>query len=124
MDVILPHLVGDYILQTHHQANEKTKRAGPALAHAVTYTAAYIPLTRNWRALAVIGVTHYAIDRYRLARHLVWAKNQFAPAAYRPGHTVTGYPDDTPPWLGFWLLIAADNTLHLLINTTALKRWK
>jgi hypothetical protein len=124
MDELLAHLVGDYILQTHHQANEKTKHAGPALAHAVTYTTAYIPLTRNWRALTVIGVTHYAIDRYRLARHLVWAKNQFAPQSYRPGHTATGYPEDAPPWLAFWLLIAADNTLHLLINTTALKRWK
>jgi hypothetical protein len=123
MNTLLAHLVGDYIFQTHHQASEKTKRWGPAVAHAATYTAAYLPLTRNFKALVVIGGSHVLIDRYRLARHIVWAKNQFAPEAYRPEHTATGYPDDTPPWLSFWLLIAADNTLHLLINHIALKRW-
>jgi hypothetical protein len=116
-------MAGDYLLQTHHQATVKTQEWGPALLHAATYTAAHLPLTRNWRALTVIGVTHAVIDRYRLARHVVWAKNQLAPAEYRPTHTATGYPEDTPPWLAFWLLIAADNTLHLAINSVAIKRW-
>jgi hypothetical protein len=115
----LAHLVGDYLLQTHHQAVRKTQAWGPALAHAATYTAAHLPVTRDPRRLAVIGVTHAVIDRYRLARHVVWAKNQLAPAAYRPPHTATGYPEDAPPWLAFWLLIAADNVLHLLLNAAA-----
>ena len=123
MSAGLAHLVGDYLIQTHHQATEKTRAWGPALAHAATYTAAHLPLTRSWKALAVIGGTHALIDRYRLARHVVWAKNQLAPASHRPGHTATGYPEDTPPWLAVWLMIAADNTLHLLINTWALRRW-
>lgn len=123
MSAVLAHMVGDYVLQTHHQATTKTQRWGPALAHAATYTAAHLPITRSWRALAVIGITHAVIDRYRLARHVVWAKNQLAPAEYRPGHTATGYPEDAPPWLAFWLLIAADNTLHLAINAAALARW-
>ena len=123
MNTILAHMVGDYLLQTHHQATEKTQRWGPAIAHATTYTAAHLPLTRNWKALAVIGVTHAVIDRYRLAKHVIWAKNQFAPIEYRPPHTATGYPEDTPPWLAVWLLIAADNTIHLLINTMVLARW-
>lgn len=33
----------------------------------------------------------------------------------------TGYPSDLPPWLSVWLLIAADNTLHLICNYLALK---
>jgi hypothetical protein len=123
-DLLLAHLAGDYLLQTHHQATEKTRAWGPALAHAATYTAAYMPVTRSPKALAVIGVTHAVIDRYRLARHVVWAKNQLAPASYRPPHTATGYPEDTPPWLAVWLMIAADNTLHLLLNRWALARWK
>lgn len=119
-DQLLAHLVGDYLLQTHHQATAKTSAWGPALAHAATYTVAHLPLTRSpWR-LAIIGGTHAVIDRYRLARHVVWAKNQLAPAAYRPGHTPTGYPEETPAWLAVWLLIAADNTMHLLINRLAL----
>ncbi len=32
----------------------------------------------------------------------------------------TGYPSATPAWLAVWLLIIADNTLHLLINHYAL----
>lgn len=119
--LILAHLAGDYLLQTHHQAVEKTRSWGPALAHAATYTACYLPLTRSpWR-LGVIGGTHAVIDRYRLARHVVWAKNQFAPKDHRPGHTATGYPAETPDWLAVWLLIAADNTLHLLINAAVLE---
>jgi hypothetical protein len=115
----LAHLAGDYLLQTHHQAVRKTAAWGPALAHAATYTAAHLPVTRSpWR-LAVIGVTHAVIDRYRLARHVVWAKNQLAPAAHRPPHTATGYAEDVPPWLAVWLLIAADNCIHLLLNVAA-----
>lgn len=118
---ILAHLVGDYLIQTHYQATEKTKSWGPALTHAATYTACHLPLTRSpWR-LAVIGGTHAVIDRYRLARHVVWAKNQLAPKSFRPGHTPTGYPAGTPDWLAVWLMIIADNTLHLLINAAVLE---
>jgi hypothetical protein len=120
--IILAHLTGDYLVQTHHQAVEKTGAWGPALAHAVTYTACHLPLTRSpWR-LALIGGTHAVIDRYRLAKHVVWAKNQLAPASHRPPHTATGYPEETPAWLATWLMIAADNTLHLLINAAVLHR--
>jgi hypothetical protein len=75
-------------------------------------------VTRSpWR-LAVIGGSHAVIDRYRLARWVCWLKNQAAPADYRPllvGDT--GYPQNAPDWLTVWLMIAADNTLHLLMNT-------
>jgi hypothetical protein len=117
--LVLAHLIGDYLVQTHHQAQRKTEAWGPALAHAATYTAAHLLVTRSpWRLL-VIGGTHAVIDRYRLAKHAVWLKNQAAPAAYRPPHTATGYPEDTPPWMSVWLMIAADNTLHLAVNVLA-----
>lgn len=122
MDQLLAHLTGDYLLQTHHQATQKVHRWGPALAHALTYTVPFAVLTRSPARLGVILGSHAVIDRYRLARHIVWAKNQLAPRDYRPGHTATGYPGDTPDWLAVWLLIAADNTLHLLINRLALPR--
>jgi hypothetical protein len=129
VDELLAHFVGDYVVQTHHQAVRKTEAWGPALAHAATYTACHLPLTRSWKALAVIGGTHAVIDRYRLARWLVWAKNQAAPRQYRPAVWEvraaggTGYPIQTPPWLAVWLMIAADNTTHLLLNRWALRRW-
>lgn len=123
VDAVLAHLAGDYLAQSHWMATEKVKAHTPAAAHALAYTACFLPLTRSWKALGVIGGTHFVIDRYRLAKHVVWAKNQVAPAAFRPQHTATGYADDVPPWLAVWLLIVADNTMHLAINRWALKRW-
>ena len=116
----LAHLVGDYVVQSHWMATRKTSRFLPALVHAATYTVCFLPLTRDPRRLAVIGGTHLLIDRYRLARHVTWLKNQIGPRGERAGHTATGYPDGTPDWLAVWLMIVADNTLHLLINHAAL----
>jgi hypothetical protein len=120
---VIAHFVGDYLIQSHWMATEKTKRWLPAVVHAVTYTLPFLLITRSPWALAVICVTHAVIDRYRLARHVCWLKNQAAPASHRPrwrDASATGYPSDTPAWLSVWLLIIADNTLHVLINSAAL----
>jgi len=82
----------------------------------------FVAVTRSPVALAVIVVTHAVIDRYRLARHVVWVKNHLAPAGFTPPWAeckATGYPPDTPVWLAVWLLIIADNTIHLLINAAS-----
>lgn len=118
---ILAHLVGDYILQSHWMAQEKGKSSVAAGVHAVTYTLPYLLLTLNPLALAIICWTHFAIDRWRLARFVVWAKNQIGPKRYAWADcSGTGYPSDVPPWLAVWLLIIADNTLHLICNGVAL----
>jgi hypothetical protein len=101
-------------------ASEKTSHWLPAALHAATYTLCFLPLTRDPRRLAVIGGTHYLIDRYRLARHLIWAKNQLAPKDQRPAHTPTGFAADKPEWLAFWLMIIFDNSVHLVLNRLAL----
>ncbi len=115
----MAHMVGDYLIQSHWMAVEKTKRWWPAIAHAVTYGLPFLLVTQSLAALAVIVGTHAVIDRYRLAKHVVWFKNQFAPFAFRPPHSATGYPDDTPAWLSTWLLIIADNVVHMVINVAA-----
>ena len=121
--IVLAHLVGDYLLQSHWMATEKTKHWLPAIAHGVTYTLPYALITQSPLALVVIGGTHIIIDRYRLARHVAWFKNQLGPKRTRPRWAdakATGYPSDTPAWLSVWLMIIADNTIHLLINTAAI----
>ena len=123
MSEFLAHAAGDYLAQTDWMATEKIHRHGPAAAHAATYTLCFLPVTRSWQALAVIGGSHFVIDRWRLAKHVAWAKNQIAPASFRPSHTATGYAADRPDWLTTWLLIITDNTIHLLINRWALRRW-
>lgn len=117
---LVAHLVGDYLIQSHWMATEKTKRWWPAIVHAVTYGLPFLLITQSPWALAVIVGTHAVIDRHRLAKYVVWAKNQLAPASHRPPVTATGYADDVPPWMSVWLLIIADNVLHIVINTAAI----
>jgi len=126
MKQLLAHLAGDYVLQNHWEATQKTEKALPALSHAVKYTAAFVPVTRNKKALAVIGVTHYVLDRYRLAKQVSWAKNQVAvPAEFRytweEGQKNAGYRSDVPPWLSTWLMIITDNAIHMGINYLAIR---
>jgi len=121
---LVAHLVGDYLLQSHWMATSKTKRHLPAMLHAVTYGLPFLLLRPSPAALAVIIGSHFVLDRWRLARHIVWAKNQLAPVGSRWPWTLsddTGYPPNTPPWLATWLLIVADNTIHVLINAAALE---
>lgn len=156
---LILHLIGDYVLQSDWMAQNKRKSSIAAGAHAVTYSLPFLLLQPSWMAFAVILGTHFLIDRFGLARYVVWLKNVlFQPLALvtlflplskerydeimertKPEQTdyremaearrkyawsncnATGYPSDAPPWLAVWLLIACDNTLHLLINYLALK---
>lgn len=123
--LLLAHLIGDYVIQSDWMAQEKTKRWWPAIVHAATYGAPFVLVTHSPLALVVIVVTHAVIDRYRLARHVVWAKNLLAPARYRRPWSecsATGYHQDRPVWMAVWLMIIADNTLHLGINYASV-RW-
>lgn len=178
MPQLLAHLFGDYILQSDWMAQNKTKRSWPALIHALLYALCFLWLCRvpvdysgwsivpvghqRWTSWLVIFGTHFLIDRFRLARYVVWAKNWLGPKKfwyrsiaggvphwtddveyittmkgasfnvddyyifYAPTPPLwacsTGYPPMTPIWLSTWLLIIADNTLHLAINYAAL-RW-
>jgi uncharacterized protein DUF3307 len=121
LGILLAHVAGDYVVQTHWMATEKLNRWLPAAIHALTYTACYLAVTRSLWALLVIGGTHYLIDRYRLARYLIWFKNYLAPAGFRfpLSETINGYPIGTPIWLATGLLIVVDNWMHLVINTLA-----
>lgn len=120
---VLCHLIGDYVLQTHWMAVEKTKRWWPAVVHALTYGIPFAFVVPSvWAWLVIVG-THAVIDRYRLARHVVWLKNQLAPRAYRypwRASKATGYSPDLPPWLATWLMIITDNVIHVAINAAAL----
>ena len=130
-DQIVAHLVGDYILQSHWMATEKTKQNFAAAIHAVCYTLPFLFITQSLAALAVICGTHFVIDRWRLARFVVWLKNwpfqRYTFSDFFDGVdvelkplTATGYQDDVPAWLSVWLLIIADNTLHILCNGLAI----
>jgi hypothetical protein len=122
---LIAHGWGDYVIQTDWMATRKTSSWPPALWHAGTYALAfapmllaYVPAAKALAALAVIGGTHAVIDRYRLARHVVWAKN-WVGGTRRPWRecSKTGYPPELPEWLATWLMFIVDNLIHITINT-------
>ncbi len=138
MEQLILHLFGDYVSQSDWMANNKTKSTWAAFCHATVYSLPFLFIA-SWSAWLVIWSTHLLIDRYRLARYVVWLKNvTLSPVLFQqaganlkilPGNPFhwenckgTGYPADSPPWLAVWLLIAADNTFHLIINYAAI-RW-
>lgn len=112
MNEFLAHLIGDYILQSHWMAVNKTKRWFPAIVHGLCYTLPFLFLTNNFIAISIICGTHIIIDRFGLAKYIARVKNWT--------FTESGYPDDTPVWLWVWLNIILDNTIHLTINHLAL----
>lgn len=121
-DQILAHLVGDYVLQSDWMASQKTKRLTVAIVHAIAYGLPFLALRPSLAAWLMIVGTHAIIDRWRLARYVVWTKEWLAPTRPPPlAECPTGYPADKPVWLATWLLILADNTLHLALNSIALR---
>lgn len=138
MEQLLLHLLGDYVTQSDWMAQNKTSKYIPALVHATVYSLPFLLLGPSWTAFVVILITHFLIDRFRLAKYVCYVKNFLAPLkeidAIDADDTrgfyckyswenckATGYPSETPAWLSVWLMIIADNTMHLTINFLALK---
>jgi hypothetical protein len=122
-DQLVAHAVGDYILQSDWMASEKTKKNLAALVHGVVYSLPFLLLTRVWWALLIIAGTHAAIDRWRLAKYVCFAKNFFAPPSGWPDWEDSkgnGYSAAKPIWLTTWLFIFTDNIMHVLINGAVL----
>lgn len=119
--IILCHLIGDYVLQSHVMATKKTSGIVWATIHGAFYSVPYCALLgviggytlQSALAWAVIMWSHVLIDRYAIARKwCVW---------WGVGHPglwhKKGMPfESPPPFLGVWLQIIVDNTLHLAIN--------
>jgi hypothetical protein len=78
-DMLIAHAIGDYVIQSDWMANEKTKKSIAAAAHAFTYTLPFLFITQSPVTLAFIMITHFIIDRWRLARYVCWAKNFLQP---------------------------------------------
>ena len=112
MTQLLAHLIGDYVLQSHVMATRKTSSWGWALTHAVFYGLPFLLLVSHaWQWVVIVG-THAVIDRYRLAGY--WCR--WWGVGYPGLWTKAEGFEAPPPFLGVWLLILVDNTMHLTIN--------
>jgi len=120
-DQLLAHAVGDYVLQSDWMANNKTSKSLAALAHALTYTLPFLLITLQPMALLVIAGTHFLIDRFRLARYVIWVRNIPWPGS-RPWAECrkNGFSEGLPPYLSTWLLIIVDNVMHVVLNGVAI----
>jgi hypothetical protein len=118
---IIAHFVGDFVLQSDWMANQKSTRSLATLAHASCYLLPFLLITNNPATLAVIGGTHFIIDRFRLARYVIWLRNLPWPGS-RPWSECreTGFTPGLPPFMAVWLMIIVDNTIHILINGAAI----
>ena len=123
-DQLVVHIVGDYVLQSDWMATQKGRHSTPAAIHAAVYALPFLTLTRSPLALLIICVSHFAIDRWRLARYVSWLSNRLGPPPYLAWNDCrqTGHEPGRPEWLTHWLLVIVDNTLHVLINSWALSR--
>ena len=119
-DQLVAHAIGDYVLQSDWMAKEKTRRSVAALAHVIAYSIPFYVLGASWTAMLVIASTHFVIDRWRLARYVVWAKNWLGPNKPWNECNATGYANSAPPWMSVWLMIIADNVLHVICNGLAM----
>lgn len=101
MDIVVAHMVGDYLLQNTWMAMNKQKNIFICLLHAFLYSLAFNIICGwgDWR-FWVILITHLIIDHWRIGA--IWRKF---------------FSGDTDlPWV-----ITADNTIHLLIAWILIK---
>lgn len=102
--LLIGHLVGDFLLQTHWMAVNKPTKLSALLAHVTLYTLvvtgfSYFAGGISYKAIVFIYVAHIILDK----RHFVafWVKN------------INGV--EKIPWLN----VASDQSWHLLVLALA-----
>ena len=75
MELIVAHLVGDFLLQNEWMASRKNKPGGaiPCLVHVVLYMLPFLLIGLLWWQLVLIAVQHYIQDRTELT--LWWMRH-------------------------------------------------
>ncbi len=128
---LILHGIGDYFLQTSKQALSKKKPGKygliQCLLHCFTYSLPFL-LIGSWKAVIVIFLTHFAIDRTNIVAYLIAIRDNNV----YPGHKEFpdsrkynidnfGFPPERPFAVSIWLYIICDNLFHIICNYLALK---
>ena len=118
---LVAHFVGDFILQSDWMAQEKSRNSFACLVHVIFYTLPFLLITQEPVALLIISGTHFMIDRWRLPRFLIWAKDLPFPGRRSFSDCQrTGFPPEMPDHLARLLYIIIDGICHVLINGAAI----
>lgn len=136
VNLLLGHLVGDFVLQPKSMAVKKGASNLIAMSHVSIYTLAVLLLTIEWNKLSnksylldyyiwtlIIFIPHYIIDRYSLAdKWLDFINGRSLRDFIENGQRYIPAMHDEQKWNyavlrgGFTALVYAvtDNTFHLL----------
>ena len=99
MNLLLAHLVGDYILQTDWMATQKKWSSYVCMVHALTYTIPFVFCGFLWWQLLLVVLQHFFQDR---SGFVVWFMEVKGSGSFATGP------------LAPWSVIVTDNILHLL----------
>jgi len=123
---LILHGIGDYFLQTDHQALNKKKPGWlgfwACFKHCVTYSLPFL-FIGSWLAVLIIFITHFIIDRTNLVAYLLAFKNN---VKRYDGNNVEydirnfGFGLYRPFAISVWLYIICENLLHIICNYLAL----
>lgn len=112
-DLLVAHLIGDYLFQTDDMAANKKSSILWCLAHVLTYTLCvfvYVTcvaygtqpapaVTFGWRDYAAIAGSHFLLDHFGLASKYMQVMGQ------------QSFAKNLAPWS----TIVVDNTFHVLV---------
>ena len=105
--LLLAHIVGDWLLQTEWQANNKIHKWQALLSHVIVYHLVILAVLIAWFGfrnttvyitVAVLAVTHAVLD---LRRPVEWIMKMLR-------HSVTNQSER-------WLVIVIDQSIHIIL---------
>ena len=131
---LILHVFGDYFLQTDWQALNKKKPGfigfWTCLKHCALYSTPFL-LLGSWKAVLVIFITHFIIDRTNIVAYLLAIKNnvrkqqtaKMMPVSFPCTYDISnfGLGLDRPFAISIWIYIIVDNLFHIVCNYLALK---
>ena len=131
---LILHVFGDYCLQTDWQALNKKKPGfigfWACLKHCALYSTPFL-LLGSWKAVLVIFITHFIIDRTNIVAYLLAIKNnvrkqqtsKMMPLSFPYTYDISnfGLGLDRPFAVSIWIYIIVDNLFHIVCNYLALK---
>jgi len=135
---LILHGIGDYFLQTDKQALGKKNKGlygfMCCFKHCTTYSLPFL-FIGSWKAVLVIFITHFAIDRTNALAYILAWKNgvkkkikittggSFIPSYDKQVYDISnfGFGLNRPQFITIWLFIITDNLCHIICNYLALK---
>lgn len=121
-EMLLGHLVGDYLLQNNWMAQGKSKHSGlgwlQCMVHCVLYSLAVCLFTMfSWKWFCLVFISHFFIDKFSLAEKYLKFVNGRSIEQFLSSEDNKKYTPHVGLRAGITSLVyvVTDNTMHLLL---------